>query len=78
MSWVMQKQELESPAIKQVHAKLTPEWEMATKLAMEILHAPDEAMAGMLIERLVAMGEVATRATIGILVDLKKAATKEE
>lgn len=73
VSWVMKKQEKDNPLIKQIHARLTPEWKKATKLAMNILAAEDENETGKLIEELVLMGDIATRALVGILLDFKKA-----
>ena len=74
VSWVMQKQERQHPPLRQVHAQFTPEWEEATELAMKILAAPDKETRDKLIEKLVAMGEIATRATIGLLLGFKEAA----
>ena len=80
VSWAMQKQEQQHPPIRQVHARFTPEWEAATDLTMKILAEPDKETKDGLIEKLVAMGEIATRATIGLLLDFKEAAqeTTEE
>lgn len=77
VSLAMRKQEIEHPPIKQVHARLSPEWQEATKLALEILHAADERRAGELVEELVAMGEIASRALIGMLLVLKRAGGSE-
>lgn len=71
--WTMQKQELIHPPIKQVHARLTPEWKKATKYAMQMLFTDDEKSRSDIIEKLVQMGEIATRALIGVLLDLKSA-----
>jgi len=75
--WTMEKQAQENPAIKQVHAKLSPEWKKAYELALRILTDPADKLNGDDVEELVGMGEVATRALIGILLDLKKATTPE-
>lgn len=74
---VMQKQERENPAIRQIHARLTPEWERAQFLAMNIIAGTDEKRTGEMIEELAGLGETATRALIGLLVDLNKAAANE-
>jgi tetratricopeptide (TPR) repeat protein len=74
VSWTMQKQEQQHPPIRQVHARFTPEWEAATDLVMKILASPDKETKDELIEKLVAMGEISTRATIGLLLDFTKAA----
>ncbi len=66
LSWTMKKQEIEEPAIKQVHAKLTPEWKKAVDVAVKLMNAPegDEAK---LTEELVSMGEIGTRVLIELL-----------
>lgn len=78
VSWVMKKQEKDNPLIKQVHAQLAPEWKKAIQLAMNILAAEDENKTGKLIEELVLMGDIATRALLGMLLDFKKAAIKSK
>lgn len=72
MDWVMKKQEREHPPLKQTHAKLSPEWAQATSMAIGILTEEDEEKRAGMTEDFVAMGEVATRAMIGLLLDLKK------
>ena len=78
VGWAMAKQEHEHPTIKQVHARLSPEWASAVALAIDILHDPDEPRQRAKIEQLAAMGEIATRAMIGLLLDLKNAPAQEE
>lgn len=78
VGWAMKKQEKEHPSIRQVHARLTPEWKAATGLAVEILSDSNEATRGEKIEKLVSMGEIAARAMIGLLLDIKNPPTEEE
>ena len=77
VSWTMEKQAQENPAIRQVHAKLTPEWKKAYELALRILSDPAETIKSDDVEELVGMGEVATRALVGILLDIKHATSPE-
>lgn len=77
VSWTMEKQAQENPAIKQVHAKLGPEWKHATELALRILTDPADKFNSNDVEELVGMGEVATRALIGVLLDIKQATSPE-
>lgn len=77
VSWTMEKQAQENPAIRQVHARLTPEWKKAYELALRLLTDPAERINSGDVEELVGMGEVATRALIGILLDLKQATSPE-
>jgi hypothetical protein len=75
VTWAMEKQAQEHPEIRQTHARLSPEWQKATELALRVLmHEAPEA-AGREVEELVAMGEIATRALIGMLIELKRAAS---
>jgi hypothetical protein len=67
LSWTMKKQELEEPGIRQVHAKLTPEWKRVTELAISALNAPDEKIFVKYSEELVASGEIATRVLLELL-----------
>lgn len=77
VSWTMEKQAQENPALKQVHAKLTPEWKKAYELALRVLTDPAENLKSEDVEELVGMGEVATRALIGVLLDIKHATSPE-
>jgi len=77
VSWTMEKQAQENPAMKQVHAKLSPEWKKAYEIALRILADPAENLKSEDVEELVGMGEVATRALIGILLDLKHATSPD-
>ena len=78
VGWAMAKQEKEHPTIKQTHAKLSPEWAAAVALAVDILHEEDEAKQREKIEQLVGMGEIAARAMIGLLLDLKNAPQQDK
>lgn len=77
MDWTMKQQERDHPTIRQVHAKLSPGWSKAVTLAINILHELDEKKRDAMIEELVSQGEVATRAMIGLLLDLKNAPQQE-
>lgn len=69
--FLMKKQEAENPAIKQVHARLSPEWKEAEKLVGMILTAENEGLLGGHIDKLVGMGEIATRVLIDFFIRLK-------
>ena len=71
VSQIMKKQENGYPPIKQVHARLSPEWREATKLVNAIMFGTDKNSVDEIVEKLVGMGEIATRALIGFLLDLK-------
>ncbi len=77
VSWTMEKQAQEHPAMRQVHAQLSPEWKKAYELALRILSDPADGLKSEDVEELVGMGEVATRALIGILLELKQATCPE-
>lgn len=78
VDWAMKKQEIEDPAIRHIHAKLSPEWEEARKLAIGIMAAEDEEHVEAMTERIVNMGEIGTRAVLSILVELRKASSQNE
>lgn len=69
---LMQEQEDKNPAIKQVHAKLSPEWKAAEALVAGILTGGDETARGGQIEKLVSMGEISARVMIDLLLKLSK------
>lgn len=75
VSWAMRKQELENPSIKQLHAKLTPEWERAMMIAMMIINSPDENETSKMTQELIAMGEVSTRVLLEMILEMKKKAS---
>jgi hypothetical protein len=72
MSWTMGKQELANPSIKQIHAMLSPEWNVATEIAFKILASSEGRDVSDEIEKLVGMGEIATRALVNILLSLTR------
>lgn len=72
LSWTMKKQELEEPAIKQVHAKLSPEWKKAMEMALKILIMQEDQNLPKMIEEFVKFGEVGTRVLIEMLRSLRK------
>jgi tetratricopeptide (TPR) repeat protein len=77
VSWTMEKQAQDHPALKQVHARLSPEWKKATELALRILTDPADQSRSDDVEELVRMGEVATRALVSLLLEIKQAASPE-
>ncbi len=74
----MKKQELGHPPIRQVHAQLSPEWKQATGLALEIMNLEEAPLVEKKIEELVEMGEIATRALIGLLLRMKMNAAERK
>lgn len=78
VDWAMQKQEQEIPSMRQVHARLSPEWKKASDLALKILAEGEQNRSETFIEELVAMGEIGTRATIGLLLEIKAGAGRKE
>lgn len=72
LSCLMKQQELDHPIIKQTHAKLSPEWKKAYGTILEIINCEDENERGLKIDELIIMGEIATRAAVGLLMELKE------
>ncbi|MFH1874917.1 MAG: tetratricopeptide repeat protein [Pseudomonadota bacterium] len=78
LSWTMKQQELNEPKIKQVHAKLSPEWGQATDLVMKIMLANDEDQKLQdLINELVNLGATGTLALVDILRKTTRGANHE-
>jgi len=71
---VMQKQEKENPAIKQVHARLSPEWNRVSEKIGRLLTLSDEATLEILREEIVAEGEIGTRVLVDLLLTIKNQA----
>lgn len=79
VSWTMKKQELSEPAIRQVHAKLSPEWKKASDLALKIILAQDddESLPN-LIEELVTCGDTGTMVLIEMMRQILKESQKTD
>lgn len=67
---VMQRQEQENPELKQVHARLSPEWKTVSEKLARLLSLRDEIELAKLREEIVAAGETATRVLIDFLMKL--------
>lgn len=66
----MQKQAKENPAIKQVHARLSPEWQEVSQKMATLLTLKEEEKVEKLREEIVAHGEIATRVLIDLLLSI--------
>ncbi|MFH1654499.1 MAG: tetratricopeptide repeat protein [Pseudomonadota bacterium] len=71
VSWTMEQQELLEPEIKQVHAKFSENWEEAASLATKLLIC-SQSEESEIIEKLVSLGEIGTRAAVDVLCAFKK------
>ncbi|MDO8526910.1 MAG: hypothetical protein Q7T03_04385 [Deltaproteobacteria bacterium] len=71
---VMQKQEKESPAIKQVHARLSPEWNRVSEKIGRLLALQDENEIAPLREEVVSHGEIAARVLLDLFFTIKNQA----
>ena len=69
MEWSLKEQEADNPALKQVYAHLSPEWEETWNLATEILINKDIDITNQ-TEKLVERGEIATRVLTEVLYQL--------
>lgn len=76
---VMQKQERENPSLKQVHARLSPEWNrVSQKIAKLLSPQQKEESIEKLREEIVVEGEIATRVLIDLLLSLIKQPASSE
>ena len=71
---VMQQQEKENPALRQVHARLSPEWNRVSEKISHLLMLNDAAAIDALRETIVKEGEIATRVLIDLLLTIKNQA----
>ena len=75
---VMQKQEKENPALKQVHARLSPEWQRVSDKISKLLVLQEEKAIENLLEEIVGEGEIATRVLIDLLLTIMQKAPPKE
>ena len=68
---VMQTQEKENPAMKHLHAQLSPDWQRVSEKIGRLLTLNDQKEIENLREEVVADGEIATRVLIDFLLALK-------
>ncbi|HPW45801.1 MAG TPA: hypothetical protein PKU96_05470 [bacterium] len=73
VNWMMKKQEIETPQIKHVYAQLSPEWNEARMVAISLLEATEDEIPR-IIEKMVSLGEIGTRAAASVLTDFRKIA----
>lgn len=64
---VMVNQEKENPPLKQVHARLSPEWRRVSDKLAKLLTLTEEKAIEALREEIVEEGEIATRVLIDLL-----------
>jgi len=72
LTWTMKKQELENPALKRVHARMTPEWEHINTLIKQLLLAKDEGEETKLLSQIIDHGEQAVYPLLEFLMGIKK------
>ena len=75
---VMQKQEKKHPPIRQVHARLSPEWKRVSEKIGQLLTLKEEEAVEKLREEVVAEGEIATRVLLDFLLTLVRKANPPE
>ncbi|MBI4223996.1 MAG: hypothetical protein HY609_03610 [Deltaproteobacteria bacterium] len=75
---VMQQQEKKHPPIKQVHARLSPEWKRVSEKIGRLLTIKEEEEIENLREAIVAEGEIATRVLLDFLLTLVRKANPPE
>lgn len=76
LAWTMQKQELEDPRLKLIHAKLEPEWKEVSTLIQKMLSAEDEESETAAIEQISSYGNDALYPLIDALLMFKEIGRK--
>ena len=69
---VMQEQEKDSPAIRHVHAQLSPEWKIVSNKIALLLNTKTEEERIQIREEIIAEGPLATRVLIDFLLSIMK------
>lgn len=72
LSWTMKKQELQNPALKRVHARMTPEWEEVNTLIKKLLLTQSEDEENAALAQIVNHGEKAVYPLLEVVLGLKK------
>lgn len=73
LSWEMRKQELEHPAMRAAHERLTPEWNEVTELLRRLLVTEDPALLKGLGDQIVVFEGRAVRPLLDFILMLKDA-----
>lgn len=68
---VMENQESENPNIKQIHARLSPEWKVASEKVAKWLMSNDEGEIDRLREEIISDGEIGMRVLMDLLLSIK-------
>lgn len=76
VGWVMQKQELENPEIKMIHAQLTPEWKEIMEKIATLIQCDNEEAENKLIEEIRNFGSDAVYPLIHTILQIKRGASK--
>ncbi|MBI4366735.1 MAG: hypothetical protein HY543_07955 [Deltaproteobacteria bacterium] len=67
LAWEMRRQELAHPALREVHARLQPEWDAVMRRVRDVLRAEDAATVRRLTEEIVGYGADAVRPLVEFL-----------
>lgn len=78
VGWVMEKQELENPAIKLLHRRLSPEWNQIIEKISTLIMCEAEDQECKIIEEIQSFGTEAVYPLIYIILQIKKGATEKK
>ncbi|MBU4484248.1 hypothetical protein KKA47_02375 [bacterium] len=71
LDWLMKKQEIENPNLKQVHERLTPEWELVSDLIIKLINVKNMEDQDKLIRKIRDFGEAAVQPLIDFILSMK-------
>lgn len=77
VGWTMEKQELENPALKLLHERLTPEWNNISAKISALITSESEDDEIRIVEEIRAYGHDAIYPLIFTLLQIKKGATQK-
>lgn len=71
LAWEMRRQELEHPPIRDLHERLSPEWQEVTTLLHRLVVVEDATIVARLREEIIGYGAKAVRPLLDLLLLLK-------
>ena len=75
---VMEEQAEKNPSLKNLHAKLEPEWNRISQKVTALIREKDEALSAKLTDEICSFGEKAVLPLIDVLLNLTEAARKRD
>ncbi len=75
---VMEEQAEKNPSLKNLHARLEPEWRSISQKVTDLIREKDEAASAKITDEICSFGEKAVRPLIDVLLNLTEVARKRD